>query len=519
MNMKLKYTIGCLFASAALVSCSDYLNESSGDLLIPEKVDEFQSVLYGEGYPNNFTTDVEWIDLMTDDVAISPSSHPESYNADGDDTNSIPAGQGAFCWAYDIEYYLTSYARPYENRYKNIMACITVIEAAETMTGNPAKIDACLAQAHTLRAFSYFCLVNWYGLPYNSATADKDMGVVIRLKSEVSRDEPTRSSVAQVYKQINDDLDKALEYFETAETSKSLFIVSKKVALLLKSRVALYTGQWDDVIAYGSEIEKEGFNLYNVGALSKEEMDNNKTNWLFLTSQNPEIIFTYSDDASYMYHSFMEYAGMLNGASFVPSQTNESDLINSYAEGDNRIYAFFMQDVIDYDPDWEMYWDYTDYRKVPFKHNGYASSIGCFSQAFRTAEVLLNMAEAYVQRNTSGDAGKAIALLNELRQNRFTSDKYVALTEADFASITALLQFVRDERRRELCFEETHRWNDLRRYGCPRIEHKFYATKDAEPATYVLEAGDKNYTLALPKSETEYNTQIEIYDRRNIEAE
>ena len=116
MNMKLKYTIGCLFASAALVSCSDYLNESSGDLLIPEKVDEFQSVLYGEGYPNNFTTDVEWIDLMTDDVAISPSSHPESYNADGDDTNSIPAGQGAFCWAYDIEYYLTSDARPYENR-------------------------------------------------------------------------------------------------------------------------------------------------------------------------------------------------------------------------------------------------------------------------------------------------------------------------------------------------------------------------------------------------------------------
>lgn len=519
MNMKLTYTLGCVLLSTAFISCSDYLNESSGDLLIPEKVDEFQSVLYGEGYPNSFTSDVEWIDLMTDDVAISPSSHPESYNEEGDDTNSIPAGQGAFCWAYDIEYYLTSYARPYENRYKNIMACNTIIEAAETMTGNPAKIDACLAQAHTLRAFNYFCLVNWYGLPYNKATADKDMGVVIRLKSEVTRDEPTRSSVAQVYKQINDDLDKALEYFETAETSKSLFVVNKKVALLLKSRVALYTEQWEDVITYGSEIEKEGFNLYNISALSKEEMQNYKTDWIFLTSQNPEIIFTYSDDGSYSYHSFMEYAGMLNGASFVPSQTNEGDLVNSYAEGDNRIYAFFMQDIIDYDEDWEMYWDYTDYRKIPFKHNGYASSIGCFSQAFRTAEVLLNMAEAYVQRNASGDAEKAIALLNELRQNRFTGDKYVALTEADFAGNTELLQFVRDERRRELCFEETHRWNDLRRYGCPRIEHQFYATKDAVPVKYVLEAGDKNYTLALPKSEIEYNTQIEIYERRNIEAE
>ena len=109
--------------------------------------------------------------------------------------------------------------------------------------------------------------------------------------------------------------------------------------------------------------------------------------------------------------------------------------------------------------------------------------------------------------------------MNELRKSRFASDKYVALTGADFASNADLLQFVRDERRRELCFEETHRWNDLRRYGCPRIEHKFYASSTSAPETYVLEAGDKNYTLALPKSETEYNTQIEIYERRNIEAE
>ena len=519
MNMKFKYTIGCLLASAALASCSDYLNESSGDLLIPEKVDEYQSVLYGEGYPNSFTDDISWIDLMTDDVAISPSAHPESYNTDGDDTNSIPAGQGAFCWAYDIEYYLTGYASPYENRYKNIMACNTVIEAAETMTGNPAKIHACLAQAHTLRAFSYLCLVNWYGLPYNSATADKDMGVVIRLKSEVVRDEPTRSTVAQVYKQINDDLDKALEYFETAESSKSLFIVSKKVALLLKSRVALYTEQWDDAITYGGLIEKEGFNLYNISGKSKEELDNNKNGYVFLTAQNPEIIFTFSDEGGMSYHPFMEYAARLKGASFVPSQTNEGDLINSYEEGDNRIYAFFMQDIIDYDVDWEMYWDYTDYRKIPFKRYGYKSTIQCYSQAFRTVEVLLNMAEAYVQRNGAGDQDKAIALLNELRENRIAAGNYVALTSADFASQAVLLQFVRDERRRELCFEETHRWNDLRRYGCPRIEHQFYATSESVPVTYVLEAGDKNYTLALPKSETEYNTQIELYERRVIEGE
>ena len=44
MKMKINHTIGCLLIASAFASCSDYLNESSGDLLIPEKVDEFQSV-------------------------------------------------------------------------------------------------------------------------------------------------------------------------------------------------------------------------------------------------------------------------------------------------------------------------------------------------------------------------------------------------------------------------------------------------------------------------------------------
>ena len=178
-----------------------------------------------------------------------------------------------------------------------------------------------------------------------------------------------------------------------------------------------------------------------------------------------------------------------------------------------------MQNVIDYDESWDIYWEYVDYRKIPFKHYSYASSSQCYSQAFRTAEALLNVAEAYAARNQGDDAEKAIGLLNTLRQNRFTADKFRMLSSRDFATNKDLLQFVRDERRRELCFEETHRWNDLRRYGMPRITHTYYASSSSAPEKYVLEVEDKNYTLALPKIETSYNTQIEIYDRRVIDAQ
>ena len=217
MKIKLYPVIGSLALAVVTIACSDYLNESSGDLLIPEKVEEFQSVLYGEGYPDSYTDDVEWMDLMTDDVEISPCAAAESMQVEGDATSLIATGRGAFCWAYDIEYYLVNYGSPYENRYKNIMACNTVIEVGEDMLGDKASVHSCLAQAYTLRAFNYFCLVNWYGLPYNELTADTDMGVAVRLESKVSRDQPRRSTVAQVYKQINEDLDTALKLFETAQ--------------------------------------------------------------------------------------------------------------------------------------------------------------------------------------------------------------------------------------------------------------------------------------------------------------
>ena len=56
-------------------SCDDYLKETSEDLLIPQKVEEFHSLLVGDGYPNSFTNDVMWMDLLTDDVSLQSIVH------------------------------------------------------------------------------------------------------------------------------------------------------------------------------------------------------------------------------------------------------------------------------------------------------------------------------------------------------------------------------------------------------------------------------------------------------------
>lgn len=510
--MKIRNILYCLALAVIATSCSDYLKDDSGDLLIPEKVEEYQSVLFGEGYPDDFDEDVAFIDLMTDDVAVLQGS---PYGGDGYDNINIPVGRGAYCWAYDVEYYAYDCGAAYENRYSNILACNTIIEKEHDMVGTESDINYCVAQAYMLRAYNYFCLVNWYGLPYNKQTAASDMGAAITLASQVSREQFTRSTVQQVYDQINSDLDRAIELFDKTSAKANKYLASKNASLLLKSRVALFTEDWDAVIKYGEELYGTGLTLSDISGKTAEELGDN---YYFINEDNPEIIFSFGGTGSYYHKYLYTYMADMPGPVFGTSQDDDGSLIKAYEDGDNRLYAFFFQDEPLKEPD-EDYPEHTmsQYFYMPKKHNTLRS--GCYRQAFRSAECLLNLAEAYIQKGGSDNESKAIDLLNELRKARFATDKYSEKTLADFQSAADLLTFAREERRRELCFEESHRWNDLRREGCPRLVHEFKSSNTAPWETYVLEQGDKNYTLALPYSETNYNTKIEKYERRVITAQ
>lgn len=510
------FLLCCASALIALTSCGDFLRDDSPDLLIPEDVAEYQAVLNGEGYPNSgyttnnsFSDDLDFVHLMTDDVGVSPTSDSRSVLWEGDDEFALASGKGAFTWAQDIAFYDASYSSFYLKRYTNIMACNIIIENAETMKGDRAKVASCVAQAYALRALNYLWLVNLFGLPYNEQTAAADMGVVIRLKSDITRDQPARSTVKEVYDLINSDLERSFELWPKASYSSNKYLLSERAVQLIKCRVALYQGKWDDVIKYGTLLSESNYDLYNISGIPQSEMTNSGSSGEFAfldPNSNSELVFIFGG-SQFDSNKFMPWIRSMKDAAFVPSQAKVGDLIPSYEEGDQRIYAFFQQNRNESD-------GYHDYRYAPNKHYKY----GIFSQALRTSEALLSVAEAYVQKGSESDKAEAVRLLNLLRKNRFTPETYKELTLADFPTTADLLQFVRDERRRELCFEDVHRWVDLRRYGMPRMVHTFYASKNAAPEVYVLEQGDRNYTLELPLEELDFNKVIQPTNRRVIPA-
>ena len=141
---------------------------------------------------------------------------------------------------------------------------------------------------------------------------------------------------------------------------------------------------------------------------------------------------------------------------------------------DQRFLAYALKTASD---------DNSVYLKKPMS----SSELG---QSVRSAEAFLNRMEAYA---LSGEEGLALAELNAFRKTRV-----IGYTDVNLSG-QALLDAIRLERRKELCFEG-HRWFDLRRQGMPEIKHTYKAEKGGAVYEYVLQQGDPMYTLPFPNS-------------------
>ncbi len=136
-------------------------------------------------------------------------------------------------------------------------------------------------------------------------------------------------------------------------------------------------------------------------------------------------------------------------------------------------------------------------------------------------EVYLNKAEAQAQL---GQDAKAQATVQTLREKRFAAANLTEVTRTG----GELVDFIREERRRELCYEG-HRWFDLRRYAVntlrpftKSITHVHLGFEPTSPTMlttgtyynigeYVLKPYPQDvaaYMLPIPRAAIEFNRGV-----------
>jgi hypothetical protein len=325
-------------------------------------------------------------------------------------------------------------------------------------------------------------------------------GVELILSSTVHDAYPKRESVARIYQQVEEDLLKALPLLEQYGQDNSKFRVTDMFIYTLLSRMYLYMEKWDLAQKYATMGLNKNPRLVNLASIPYPAYYLMPSTGVYALNSAEAIWLGYAtSNSEYRTYTLQPYEPLTFCLSPDLQSKYTFDRKNTTNRGDLRMRYFY-------------YWYYSDenwtiYRA--FFGQKYDESNSGVIKGMRVAELYLNQAESDIQQYLkNGDESlrtAALTDLNFLRSNRYDT-RNVAYVNVDYTG-QALLDFCRDERRRELSFED-HRWFDLRRYGMPEIHHT-YQTTAGQAVDYVLHQGDKRYVLPIPRSALLKNPSLE----------
>ena len=327
-----------------------------------------------------------------------------------------------------------------------------------------AELDAIKGNMYFFRAYDYSSLAVRYGMRYNPATADSDLGVELKLTYEPTV-LGTRSTNKETYDQIYADLKQA----ETLLTGEKGAVGSDEITIdavySLEARTRLYAQDWSGALNAAKKVINSGtYKLVAPTAQSFKDMwvnDSSSEEILMLFVSRPDETLTINTYFGASTDAVRNENGVkgVNTPAFLPTQ----DLLDLYEEGDLRFPVFFEKQVVNVDDNLaELYVvakrkgnpAYAATQNAAFIWwNGYVPNGMHRPKVFRLAELYLIAAEASFRLNDESGAKK---YLNDLRASRGLA--------AVSTSGNALLKDIQDERTRELVFEGFHLW-DLRRWG------------------------------------------------------
>ena len=413
--------------------------------------------------------------------------------------------------------------------YRMIFRANVVIDRANawnpTAAADQANVKQYVAEVKFLRAYAYFNIVSLWG----------DAPLITSYDSIVTNNYPSRAPAANIWAFVEQDLTAASTDLPTTyNAATDLGRATKGAATALLGKVYLYEKKWAQAQSTLTQLTQSPFNY---------TLDPSYDDLFSTTNQsNPETIFqvmnaawtdwgignqyyvfggqetwggkaTHSDRAQeYGFNDWnntyitttavkaFTYANPVDGTPYTDPRAYSTFYGNKPSGGDS-VYCeqcstgkiSFPFDPTDAQGDYK--WRKYEYYNLVSNLNGPQSSIN--GQVIRYADVLLMLAEAYIQRGNTGSA--PLALINQVRA-RVSAVAYPSL--GDQTNAMAILM---QERELELCGEQS-RYFDLIRWGIAK--QVINSERAAEPGDGTQPFLDKNVLFPIPDVEKDYNPNV-----------
>jgi hypothetical protein len=413
------------------------------------------------------------IDLLGEDFyPINDARYRHFYNwykyLESRDVNSDLL---EYVWAY------------YYDIIDNVNIIIENVDKAEDAGTKEHQAKNIKGQAYAYRAYSLWYLVQLFAQRYEPGGANSHPGVPLVVTT--SGEALPRASVAEVYRQINDDLEQAISLLSESTTSRpNKSHINLDVARAIKARVALTTGEWDTA-AQEANKARQGYPLTT----------NYKSGWN--DASDPEWIWgaVLIDEQQTSYASFFSQIDpFFGGYATLGIQKSVSIEVFDYLPDTDVRKQLFQPEV--YFPD-----DYQSYflglPRVGYKFSGYGEWTNDYVY-LKSGELYLIEAEALARQ---GKDAQAQDVIYELTHNRNPEAQKPAVTGED------LLKHILLERRAEL-WGDGFRLLDIKRLNIG-LDRRNQGHNELiwEKASH-FPAGDKNLLLLIPQQEIDSNPNV-----------
>ena len=388
----------------------------------------------------------------------------------------------------------------YRYYYRIISNANVLINGVDGAAGPEADRKYIKGQALAYRAWAHFNLVQLWAERFDAAGTNSTLGVPLLL-TNTFQGQP-RATVAEVYTQINKDLDDAITllagYVRTGTAIKSN--INQAVAYGFKARVALAQQNWD-VAAASAVSARTGFSLMTNAEYLSGFNDSNNQEWMWGSR-----IISETTPFFYQFHSFMGTNFPSSAVRTQPKAIN-ANLWNALPNTDIRKQCWIqngtaatVQAGIAWPPGSAgTGYSYIQYHmKKFFVKDPDKSQFGDVPM-MRMAEMYLIEAEARARKGGQ-DAAARTALYN-LLINRNPS--YVLSTNSGQALIDEIML----HRRVEL-WGEGFRFTDLKRTNSDLNRNVVPNTNATISVTMSVPAGDKMWVWLFPQDEINNNPAI-----------
>lgn len=451
MEQKYKYMLWILFGIFLLLGCDKYLDvqPSKTTSLVPTTLEHLETLLndYDSFYEEVNGTAI----YSSDDYGL----YKEIYEAK---SNAYDLSSVEFA-TWDMKYLPAGFGDGFwSGEYQKIFIANMVLENLDRVSGDTEQKEFLEAEAHLIKAYSYWILANTYCLPYTEANKN-EMGLV--LKNSVSFEESTvRSTLEDTYEMIEKELKGALKLQNPLTIVNDKFCTwrgSKPAADALAARYYLFRNNYTEALKY-SGYALEGHDKlmdYNTDMRYSSNKSEVIINPGEADKETVEIKYPYTHDNQSDMTDKMEwkefyYFRMLSNASwwYIPSK----ELLALYDQDYDLRYKYHFVKNYSYD---------RGLTSPAYEYPGYVFFYkDCIPSGPTVAEMLLIKAECQARL---GDYAEAMNTVNILREKRISSSApYDKIRLSAFSKDEAVRKIL-EERRREMPF--SMRWYDIRRFN------------------------------------------------------